>query len=78
MTTDWPKASASFWPTVRAVMSAAPPAALGTTILMVFEGNAGVWARLLKQLAKAKIKTARGCMNCVKLENSPSEFVMKK
>jgi hypothetical protein len=40
-TTDWPKDSESFCATVRAVMSAAPPAALGTTSFKDLLGKVG-------------------------------------
>ena len=39
-TTGWPRAAAIFWPTVRAVRSAAPPGALGTTIRSGLAGKA--------------------------------------
>src|SRR5262249_52676645 len=38
--TGWCKASASFWPTVRATRSVPPPAENGTTILIVLPGYA--------------------------------------
>ena len=44
VTTGWPSDSANFCATVRAVMSAAPPAALGTTILRALLGKVDVCA----------------------------------